>query len=142
MPVCPGAIGLVYRLSSGDIELTVGGRSSTVEIVRESIPEGEVLQKKIVSRYRGNGQEERMSTVAVYGADWCGDTQRTRRYLDHLGVAYHYINVEQDKQASEWVKQQNDGKERKPTVKIGEQVLAEPSDQALEYALRQEGLVP
>jgi hypothetical protein len=49
--------------------------------------------------------------------------------------------VEQDKQASEWVKQQNDGKERKPTVKIGEQVLAEPSDQALEQALRQEGLV-
>jgi len=82
-----------------------------------------------------------MSTVEVYGADWCGDTQRTRRHLARLGVAYQYINVEQDKQASEWVKQQNDGKERKPTVKIGEQVLAEPSDQALEQALRQEGLV-
>jgi glutaredoxin len=82
-----------------------------------------------------------MSTVEVYGADWCGDTQRTRRHLDRLGVAYQYINVELDKQASEWVKQQNDGKERKPTVKIGRQVLAEPSDQALEQALRQEGLV-
>jgi glutaredoxin len=82
-----------------------------------------------------------MSMVEVYGADWCGDTQRTRRHLDRLGVAYHYINVEQVAQASEWVKQQNDGKERKPTVKIGEQVLAEPSDQALEHALRQEGLV-
>ena len=82
-----------------------------------------------------------MSTVEVYGADWCGDTQRTRRHLDRLGVAYQYINVELDKQASEWVKQQNDGKERKPTVKIGKQVLAEPSDQALEHALRQEGLV-
>jgi glutaredoxin len=82
-----------------------------------------------------------MSTVEVYGADWCGDTQRTRRHLDRLGVAYQYINVELDKQASEWVKQQNDGKERKPTVKIGKQVLAEPSDQALEQALRQEGLV-
>ena len=82
-----------------------------------------------------------MSTVEVYGADWCGDTQRTRRHLDRLGVTYQYINVELDKQASEWVKQQNDGKERKPTVKIGVQVLAEPSDQALEQALRQEGLV-
>jgi mycoredoxin len=79
--------------------------------------------------------------VEVYGADWCGDTQRTRRHLDSLGVAYRYIDVEQDRQASEWVKQQNDGKERKPTVKIGEQVLAEPSDQALEQALRQEGLL-
>jgi len=80
--------------------------------------------------------------VEVYGADWCGDTQRTRRHLDSLGVVYHYINVEQDPQASAWVKQQNDGKERKPTVKIGEQVLAEPSDHALDHALRQEGLLP
>jgi hypothetical protein len=57
-------------------------------------------------------------------------------------VAYQYINVEHDQQASEWVKQQNNGKERKPTVKIGAQVLAEPSDQELEQALRHEGLVP
>ena len=62
--------------------------------------------------------------------------------MDSLGVAYQYINVEQDQQASMWVKQQNDGKERKPTVKIGKQVLAEPSDPELEQALRQEGLIP
>jgi mycoredoxin len=80
--------------------------------------------------------------VQVYGADWCSDTQRTRRHLDSLGIAYQYINVEQDQQASEWVKQQNDGKERKPTVTIGERVLAEPSDPELEQALRQEGLIP
>ena len=68
--------------------------------------------------------------VEVYGADWCGDTQRTRRHLDSLGIAYQYINVERDQQAAAWVKQQNDGKERKPTVKIGKQVLAEPSNQS------------
>jgi glutaredoxin len=83
-----------------------------------------------------------MNTVEVYGADWCEDTRRTRRHLDSLGVAYDYINLDQDKKASEWVKQHNDGRERKPTVKIGEQVLAAPSDQALEDALRQQGLVP
>jgi len=80
--------------------------------------------------------------VEVYGADWCGDTQRTRRYLDSLGIVYQYINVEHDPQASAWVKQQNDGKERKPTVKIGKQVWAEPSDLELAHALRQEGLLP
>jgi glutaredoxin len=83
-----------------------------------------------------------MNTVEVYGADWCEDTRRTRRHLDGLGVAYDYINLDQDKRASEWVKRQNDGRERKPTVKIGEQVLAVPSDQELENALRQQGLVP
>jgi glutaredoxin len=82
-----------------------------------------------------------MNKVTVYGADWCGDTQRTLRQLDNLGVAYDYIDVEQDEQASDWVKRQNDGKERKPTVKLGEQVLSVPSNRELESALRQEGVV-
>jgi glutaredoxin len=86
------------------------------------------------------GQGE-MNKVMVYGADWCGDTQRTLRQLDNLGVAYDYIDVEQDEQASDWVKRQNDGKERKPTVKLGEQVLSVPSNRELESALRQEGVV-
>ena len=82
-----------------------------------------------------------MDKVTVYGADWCGDTKRTLRHLDKLGVAYDYIDVEQDEQASRWVKQHNDGKERKPTVKIGEQVFSTPGDQELESALREQGLV-
>ena len=82
-----------------------------------------------------------MNKVTVYGADWCGDTKRTLRQLDGLGVAYDYIDVEQDEQASRWVKRQNDGKERKPTVKLGEQVLSVPNDQELESALRAQGIV-
>ena len=49
--------------------------------------------------------------VKVYGADWCGDTQRTLKHLEKLGVAFKYINVEQDERASAWVKEHNDGKE-------------------------------
>ena len=82
-----------------------------------------------------------MNAVEVYGADWCEDTQRTRQYLDSQGIAYEYVNLDQDTNASEWVKRQNDGKERKPTVKIGEQILSVPSDQELENALRQQGLL-
>ena len=82
-----------------------------------------------------------MTKVKVYGADWCGDTQSALRKLDALGVAYDYINVEQDEEASRWVKQQNGGKERKPTIKVGEQVLSVPSVQELESALRQDGVL-
>jgi mycoredoxin len=82
-----------------------------------------------------------MEKIKVYGADWCGDTQRSRRQLDALGVAYDYIDVEADPQASGWVKEQNDGRDRKPTIKIGEQVLSVPSDRELESALRASGLV-
>jgi mycoredoxin len=81
-----------------------------------------------------------MERVKVYGADWCEDTTRTREQLDKLGVAYDYVNIEQDEQAALWVKEQNDGKERKPTLQVGEQVLSVPSEKELETALRRSGL--
>jgi glutaredoxin len=82
-----------------------------------------------------------MEKVKVYGADWCGDTKRTLKALDELGVAYEYINIEQDEQASNWVKEQNNGKERKPTLKIGKQVLSVPSDEELKLILTDNGML-
>ena len=79
--------------------------------------------------------------VKVYGADWCGDTQRTLQHLDSLGVPYDYINVEQDEKASQWVKAQNDGKERKPTVEVLGQILSTPTNRELDSALREKGLM-
>jgi glutaredoxin len=79
--------------------------------------------------------------IKVYGADWCGDTKRTLGYLDNMEVEYDYINVEQDQSASEWVKSQNEGKERKPTLLIGSNVLSVPSENELETALKEEGLI-
>jgi mycoredoxin len=82
-----------------------------------------------------------MDKVKVYGADWCGDTTRTLEQLKSLGVAYDYIDIEGDEQAAQWVREQNDGKERKPTVKLGEQILSVPSDEELETALRKNNLL-
>jgi mycoredoxin len=82
-----------------------------------------------------------MDKVQVYGADWCGDTRHALEHLDSLGVAYDYINVEQDEKASEWVKQQNGGKERKPTIKVGGRVLSTPDDRELDSALRENNLI-
>ena len=82
-----------------------------------------------------------MERVKVYGADWCGDTKRARKQLDALGVVYDYVNVEEDEQAARWVKEQNNGKERKPTLKVGEQVLSVPNEEELESALRGNGLL-
>ncbi|HVF51888.1 MAG TPA: glutaredoxin family protein [Pyrinomonadaceae bacterium] len=80
-------------------------------------------------------------SIKVYGADWCGDTQRALKFLDSVGVPYEYINVEQDEKAAAWVREQNDGKERKPTVDINGQVLSVPNDHELTGALREKGLM-
>jgi len=82
-----------------------------------------------------------MGKVEVYGADWCGDTKRTRAFLDNLDVDYDYINIEEDEAAARWVREQNDGKERKPTVKLVSRVLSVPGNNELESVLRGEGLV-
>ena len=82
-----------------------------------------------------------MFGVKVYGADWCEDTQHAREFLDRLGVKYEYVNVEQDESAAAWVREQNGGKERKPTVDIAGQVLAVPTDHELTGALRERGLM-
>lgn len=79
--------------------------------------------------------------VKVYGADWCHDTQDTLKHLKELGVAHVYIDVEQDEVASAWVKQHNDGKERKPTLDIAGQVLSVPTNRELESALREKGFM-
>lgn len=79
--------------------------------------------------------------VKIYGADWCGDTKRALSYLDNLGVDYQYINVEQNAEASEWVKKQNGGKERKPTISIGETVLSVPTENELNSVLKQEQVI-
>ena len=77
--------------------------------------------------------------IKVYGAGWCGDTRRTLRQLDELGFDYNYIDVEEDDTASQWVKDQNGGKEQKPTVDIAGRVLSVPTNADLESALREAG---
>ena len=82
-----------------------------------------------------------MFGVKVYGAEWCEDTRHAREYLDRLGVQYQYIDIEQDESAAAWVREQNGGKERIPTVDIAGQVLSVPSDHELTSALRERGLM-
>jgi mycoredoxin len=80
-------------------------------------------------------------TLKVYGANWCEDTQATRESLDRLGVPYEYIDVDASPQAKEWVKQQNGGKQRTPTLDLRGRILVEPDEPELEQALRKGGLL-
>ena len=82
-----------------------------------------------------------MAQVKVYGADWCGLTRRSLRHLDQLSVEYEYIDVDHDPQAAEWVKQQNNGKEKKPTIDVAGEVITAPSNTQLENVLRTHNLL-
>lgn len=79
--------------------------------------------------------------IKVYGADWCHNTNDTLTQLKMLHVDFQYIDIEEDEDAAAWVRDQNGGKERKPTVDIDGKVLSVPDFEELEDALREAKII-
>lgn len=69
--------------------------------------------------------------IIVYGAEWCADCHRSRRLFDDHNVAYDYFDIDKnhDKKAEMLVL--TDGKNVIPTIKIGDKVLQEPTNDEL-----------
>ena len=78
------------------------------------------------------------SCITMYGADWCGDCRRSKRYLDEHNVAYTYIDVEADLSAADKVVEINGGAKSIPVIVFDDGThLTEPSDIALESKLEE-----
>lgn len=72
--------------------------------------------------------------LTVYGAAWCSDCHRTRRFLDGAGVPYQYVDLQSDPAAQAMLDAA--GYRAIPIVLTpGGQILVEPSDRALAAAL-------
>ena len=79
--------------------------------------------------------------ITVYGADWCGDTRRTLRQLDRRGIAYDYVDVDDDAEGEKKVLEFSRGRRRIPLVEIASDdgkttSLAVPTEGELEQALQ------
>jgi glutaredoxin len=70
--------------------------------------------------------------IIIYGTKWCGDCLRTRFFLDRHQIEYTFINIDQDKQAEQFVIQTNHGMRSVPTIVFEDQsILVEPSNTTL-----------
>jgi len=77
-----------------------------------------------------------MSKIVVYGAEWCGDCRRSKRFMDRHNVAYEYINIEEDAAATEKVIEINGGMKSIPVIIFEDGThLTEPSDNDLQAKL-------
>jgi mycoredoxin len=73
-----------------------------------------------------------LPTLIVYGANWCGDCRRTRRFLNQFQIPYEFINVDQDKEAEQFVIKTNRGFRSVPTIVFPDgSILVEPSNRQL-----------
>jgi mycoredoxin len=65
----------------------------------------------------------------MYGAEWCGDCRRSKRFMDGNNVAYEYINVDEDAAAADKVMEINGGMKSIPVIVFEDGThLTEPSD--------------
>lgn len=76
--------------------------------------------------------------ITVYGTRWCGDCFRARRLLDTRNVAYQWVDISGNAEATRIVEQHNNGNRSVPTIIFPDgSVLVEPSNAELERKLGQ-----
>jgi len=77
-----------------------------------------------------------MAAVTMYGADWCGDCRRSKRFMEENNVAFTYIDVEKDLSAADKVVEINGGAKSIPVIVFEDGThLTEPSDNDLKAKL-------
>jgi len=78
----------------------------------------------------------------MYGAEWCGDCRRSKRFLDSNNINYNYIDVEADQSASDKVIEINGGMRSIPVILFSDGThLTEPSDKDLQAKLESLGIM-
>ena len=81
--------------------------------------------------------------ITMYGAQWCGDCRRSKKFLDSNQVAYAYIDVENDPAAAAKVVEINKGMQSIPVITFPDGThLTEPSDMDLQAKLVLLGVLP
>ena len=70
--------------------------------------------------------------VTVYGAYWCPDCRRAKKFLGEQFIPYKWVDIEQDKDGEMYVLQRNEGKRIIPTIVFEDDTfLVEPSNAEL-----------
>jgi len=81
-----------------------------------------------------------MKTVVVYGADWCPDCVRSKRFLQERGIEFEWYDIQAHHELADIVVEYNiqtghGPKRRIPLILVGEKILSEPSNDELGCAL-------
>jgi glutaredoxin len=70
--------------------------------------------------------------IVVYGASWCPDCMRAKRFFSEHRVAHTWVNIDEDPEAMVRVRQINGGRRIIPTIIfLDGEVLVEPSNAEL-----------
>lgn len=76
-------------------------------------------------------------SITVYGAYWCPDCRRSKRFLSEHQIAYIWVDIEQDAGTQAYVEKLNNGKRIIPTIVFEDDgdILVEPTNAQLAQKL-------
>ena len=70
--------------------------------------------------------------ITVYGAYWCPDCRRAKKFLGEQFIPFHWVDIEQDKDGEALVVEKNNGKRIIPTIVFADGTsLVEPTNAEL-----------
>ncbi len=70
--------------------------------------------------------------ITMYGADWCPDCRRAKKFLGEWGIEYKWVDIEQDPEGLAYVEEVNKGKRIIPSIIFGDgSILVEPTNAEL-----------
>lgn len=97
----------------------------TLLIENESItnPSNYELSKKLGLNEQGK--------LILYGADWCPDCRRAKRFLQDNQINFQFVDVDEELGAADYVMSINNGKRIIPTLIFNDKPLTNPSNQTL-----------
>ena len=74
-------------------------------------------------------------SIKFYTTDWCGDCIRSKALLNKLNIQFEEINVDEDKEANEYITNLQNNQRRIPTIVFEDgSFLVEPSARLLGIA--------
>ncbi len=72
------------------------------------------------------------ANLTVYGAPWCPDCKRSKKFLGEMRIPYNWVDIDQDEEGRNRVQQLNDGKQIIPTIVFEDgSILVEPTNAEL-----------
>ena len=73
--------------------------------------------------------------ITMYGTNWCGDCRRAKLFFSEHRIPYNWVNVDEDREASDLITEMNNGYRSVPTIVFDDgAILVEPL--ASELALK------
>ncbi|MEW6717485.1 MAG: glutaredoxin domain-containing protein [Chloroflexota bacterium] len=70
--------------------------------------------------------------IVMYGADWCSDTRRAKRFFEQRDIPYKWVDIQSNREGQNFVKEVNGGKSIIPTIVFTDgSILVEPSNAEL-----------